>query len=228
MLKKIILQILFVIIYSFGTEFNFSNDTIWESNDSGFPVETFLINRTNDSLYIDSLALIIDTITFQEYEIRWKAEKGIYMEWYHFGNRENGYPPITSYQKANWLMRTDSLDSLKLLYMSIDKILYFKFLSEKYDSIVPITVGIIFFSEGYKDTLIVKGLYDSTTQTSIMKQNIPIKIIKKYDLQNHFLYDCLGRRIPLVKILKRNERIAKGVYVFPEKKHINILQTPMR
>lgn len=221
--KKIIMVIILSILCSYGIEFTFSNDTIWEDNDSGFPIETQLINLSNDSLYIDSLVLIIDTIKFPEYEICWKAEKGIYQVWYQFGNRENGFPPINTYKTNYLLMRADSLDSLTLKYLSIDKLLSPKYFLNINDSIVPITAKIIFFSDEKQDTLIIRGWYNYDLTTLIINQKISIKIKNDYNTKNFFLYNCLGRRTLIKNSNKEKGNKANGVYIAPNTKYITIL-----
>lgn len=224
--KKTLFIAFFMTINAFSTEFTFSEDTIWEEIPfavEGSTVVSYLINMSDDSLYIDSIGLIIDTVKFPKYEIVWCAESKEFFEGYTFGNLLGSpFPPINKYNDA-WfkLMCSGGKDSLKLYEFWLDKVLHGNLNTR--DSIVPITVDIVFFSQGYSDTLTLNGLYNYDLTTNIMKQNNKFKIANELKKQQTFLYNCLGKKMHF-NMIKSDIRIAKGVFLRPGKKHIKIIK----
>ena len=233
MTKKIFFILIFATVNLFSTEFTFSHDTIWEHDpyvDSGFTVASYLINLSDDSLYVDSMDFIIDSLTFPKYEIEWWAIRGIFSHWYAFGNwGVSGYENISEYNKVHILMRTAPNDSLELENFFVDRKLspLFSPCISKRDSIVPITMSLIFFSGDYIDTLLFKGLYNYDTPVSIQKNDIKMQLYYDYIDQPSFIYNCLGRRFDIPKLSKRNEYLAKGIYLVPNKQRIVILNDSM-
>ncbi|MHA1989032.1 MAG: hypothetical protein ACW98D_20620 [Promethearchaeota archaeon] len=226
MIKNILIILFITAISSFSTEFTFSSDTIWENepySDSGFTVVSYLINLSDDSLYIDSLDLIVDSITFQKYEITWLAKRGVFAHVYSFGNwGVTGYGHISKYNKEHLLMRTAPKDSLQLKSFIVDrKISPIHSLDlSKTDSIVQITMSLIFFSGNNKDTLIFKGLYNYDTPVSIQKSDIKIKLYNDFRNQQSFIYNCLGRRIAIKNISNKQKKVANGIYTNFNKKQV--------
>lgn len=236
MFRKSTLYLMLLAFYSFGGEFTFSIDTVWEDadpfTDSGYPLITFLKNSSNDSIYIDSINLLIDTIIFPHYEISWRGEKRIFNVTYKFGNwpEDYDYPPVNKYKEvhSNTLMRAAPNDSLKLDWFFIEKRLklYYFYDSINNDSIVPISVKLIFISEGYADTLILNGLYNYDLQP-VSIENISGLILKKeksFNKHNIFYYDCLGRKYQIYdNLIKYNTILAKGIYFSRNNKSILII-----
>lgn len=200
MIKKIYSLLFCTFAYCLAGEFCFSNDTVWEDAKSIHPVETYLKNLSNDSIYIDSLALIIDSVKFPKYGLSWSANMKNRL-WYRFDNYPSIYiPSITEYNIKYERMYIPCRDSLLLFIFFIDKFLiYNNSHNSSRDSIVPIILGIVFFSKGYVDTLILNGDYDYylTDPNNIIEKNKKTNIIAyvKNKKNTEYLYTCSGKKV---------------------------------
>lgn len=197
MINKIYLLIFCFFAYCLAGEFCFSNDTVWEDLGTVQPVETYLRNISNDSISIDSLALVIDTVKFPKYGLKWITSP----EWYRFDNYPltTTIPYIIEYNKKYKRMHVLNADSLLLDGFFIDKFIFNKEKYSFHDSIVPITIGIVFFSKGYTDTLILNGDYDYYLQDPnniiVKNKKINSKVIFNRKINEKYLYTCSGKKV---------------------------------
>lgn len=214
MSKNVIIFIYFMVIFSYAGKFEFSVDTVGEDG-VPYPKETYIRNLSADSVYIDSIMLFIDTIKYPKFQMEWV----IFPYLYKFGNifvlgsYFGGYIPLNMYQNNYPIISISSKDSVKLKSFNIDKVLFFPTTyNEKKDSIVPITIKLVFYSKDYSDTLFIKGNYNYNLQISTGIQNHTIvKIIKKALIQKpSYFYTCSGRNIDSDKIFSRT---GNGIYI---------------
>jgi hypothetical protein len=141
-------------------------------------------------------------VKFPKYGLKWSASSltGSWFQYYRFDNYPlNDDPLITEYNKKYKRMWVPLKDSLSLYNFYIDKFSFNKSNKTLRDSIVPITVGIVFFSKGYVDTLILNGDYDYFLQdpNNIIQKNkvINYNAYGNRKINKRYLYTCSGKKI---------------------------------